>query len=164
VLRAYDYGLLTMLLVALAYGLLWSVVGLGFGLVAIGAIGGWLIGYNVKRGVLAMHERERRQTTLASDESLYQPWPRGTSTLAALLGLMAWIVGAFVAFVVVQLVEGTGPLLERLTPGNFGAYLTAVLEAGDMQLIQSAALAAFIFVGWVSARAPKAVAADDERR
>lgn len=158
-LRGFDVGLLTALAVALVHGIAWSIAGLTFGLLAVAVGGGWLIGYAIKQGVAG--QRARALAAAASDadraatavdpyaSAPYQPPPRGMSTMAALLALMTYIVGSFVAFAIVQLQVGEGALLDRLTPANFGAFMNALI---DPPLLQSAVLAAYVVIAWLSAR------------
>ena len=160
-LRAFDLGLVTALVMAVAYGVLWSVVELSWGLIAVGLIGGWAIGGAVKRGVISALLQRYPQEAAPEGGSVHRPWPRGTSTLAGLLGLLAWIVGTYVSFAIVALREGSGELLERLSPGNFAGYLNAI---ADQQLLQAAILAAFIVLAAYTARQPRLDLGERKRR
>ena len=141
-LRRFGYALLVVLGVSLAHGVGWSMVGLTFGMVAVAVGGGWLIGYALKR----------------ADAGSDQSRPRRLPALAALLGLLAYILGSFVAFAIVQLSEGQGGLLDRLSPANFGAFMQSLFEP---PLLQLAVLAAYVIVAWFSAR-PGSPRASDE--
>lgn len=150
-LRRFDYGLVTTLGVALLYGLLYGLVQLSWGLVAVGLFGGWLIGVAIRRGVATALLRQYSDESAPEGGSVRRPWPRGTTTMGVLFGLLAWFVGNYVAFALIQLIEGAGPPLERLTPGNFAAFMSAI---SDPPLLQAAILAAFVVVAGYSARAP----------
>ena len=75
------------------------------------------------------------------------------STLGALLGAMAWLLGSFVAFAIVVLIDpaGSGPLFDRLALAKFADYMTATVQV-EPTWLQPAILAAFIVAGWMSAR------------
>jgi hypothetical protein len=145
--RALGLGLATALAVALGYGVLWLIA--SWGLVVVGLFGGWLIGSSVARGLRAHASRDRGS------------WPRGASTAAALLAGLAWFVGSYVAFVIVQLLEGSGSLLERIGPAHFATNLAAIADPPWMQL---AIFAAFMAAAAFSARAPRANSAPAEGR
>jgi hypothetical protein len=140
--RALGLGLATALAVALGYGVLWLIA--SWGLVVVGLFGGWLVGSSVARGLRAAGS-----------------WPRGASTAAALLAGLAWFVGSYVAFVIVQLLEGSGSLLERIGPAHFATNLAAIADPPWMQL---AIIAAFMAAAAFSARAPRANSAPAEGR
>jgi uncharacterized protein YjeT (DUF2065 family) len=158
VLRGSGYGLAATLIVAVLYGVLYGVVQLSLGLIAVAVFGGWLIGTAVRRGVLARRAPQPSAGPAAGppaeSRSGERPWPNGTSITAALLGLAAWIAGLYIAFAFTQLMEGTGPFAERLSPANFAGFIDALLAAPDQQLIQVAVVAALLVVGAYSARAP----------
>jgi signal transduction histidine kinase len=135
--RALGLALGATLAVAAGYGALWLIA--SWGLVVVGAFGGWLIGVAVARGLAGQHSSST--------------WPRGASTVAAALGMFAWLLGTYVAFTIVQLFEGSGALLDRLGPSHFMANLAAIADPPWMQL---AILAAFGLGAAYGARAPRA--------
>ncbi|CAN5741921.1 hypothetical protein BH23CHL7_BH23CHL7_03860 [soil metagenome] len=140
--RAVGLGLATALAVAVGYGVLWLIA--SWGLVVAGFFGGWLIGSSVARGLRAGGS-----------------WPRGASTAAALLGILSWLVGSYVAFVIVQLLEGSGGLLGRIGPAHFATNLAAIADPPWMQL---AIVGAFMAAAAFTARAPRANSAPAEGR
>lgn len=153
-LRGFDNGLLAALGVALVHGIAWSVVELTFGLLVVGLAGGWLIGYAVRQGVATYQERRLEQAQAGEGApdptaSRWLPPPRGMSTMAAALGAMAWFVGSYVAFAIVQIAVGQGDLLGRLMPANFAPFMTSLL---DPPTLQAAVLAAYVVVAAWSAR------------
>jgi hypothetical protein len=150
VLRGFDYGLLAMLGVAVVYGVAWSIVALSLGLLAVAIGGGWVIGAAIRRGV-ASRAAGAQSVADEADVSPIPPSTRGMSTLGALLGAGAWMLGSFVAFAIVQLTQGSGGLLERLTPDRFAEHMTATLQL-EPTLLQPAVLAAFVAVAWLTAR------------
>lgn len=150
-LRAFDYGLLTTLGVATVYGIAWAVLALSWGLLAVALGGGWLIGAAIKRGVASKSAASTAQDLESAAESAMPASTRGMSTLGALFGAMAWIVGSFVAFAIVQLVTGSGALLDRLTPDNFAAHMSSTLQL-EPTWLQPAVLAALVVTGWLMAR------------
>lgn len=149
-LRGFDLGILAVLGVALAHGVAWSIVGLTFGMVAVGVAGGWVIGHALKMRSDTPPELPPPPPADAPAEPAH---PRRSPALAALLALMAYVVGSFVAFAIVQLAEGQGALLERLTPANFGAFMESLL---DPPLLQLAVLASYVVVAWLTARPSRA--------
>jgi hypothetical protein len=160
VLRGFDYGLLAMLATAVVYGVAWSVVALTWGLIAIGFAGGWFIGTAVREGVAAKARADARgadtdtaesasDATASADEAPVQTGRAGMSSLGALLGAMAWIVGSFVAFAIGQLTGGSaGGVLD---PERFAAFMASALQL-EPTWLQPAVLAAFVVAGWYTAR------------
>jgi hypothetical protein len=132
--HAFDWGLLAALGVALAYGLLWELVELNFGLIAVAVMGGWLIGAAVTRG--------------AWKRSLHIP-DRRLRIMGALLGAGSWLVGAFVAYLVsqVRFPNPSTSLLERLSFQGLSDYLTGVVDVVD-----GIAFLALVFVAWRSVK------------
>jgi hypothetical protein len=133
-LHAFDWGALAAIAVAVVYGLLWAVLDLHLGLIAVGVMGGWLIGgaasHGAWRGALHMPSR----------------WLR---LLAAVLGVVAWFGGAAVSYVASQAFfpDPATPLAERLSFAGFADYVTGVYD-----LVHAAAAAALAFFSWRSAR------------
>jgi hypothetical protein len=136
-LRSYDLGVLAALAVAVAYGLSAEVFGLTWGLIAVGFVGGIVIGGAVTRGAWqdAPHVTVRR-----------------IQVMAGLIALGGWIVGLFLAYVVSQaLIPQAGtPLLERLSFGRFSDYFLGLDE--HIRLIHAASMAASVFTAWRGAR------------
>ncbi|HEY7598593.1 MAG TPA: hypothetical protein VH741_01610, partial [Candidatus Limnocylindrales bacterium] len=142
------------------YGLGWSILALSWGLIAVGLGGGWLIGVAVREGVgrsarakvgwAAGGGSATGAGSATSDEDARPTYVsvRGMSTLGALLGAGAWIVGSYVAFAVVQLAEGGAGLLD---PARFGEFMTAALQL-EPTWLQPAVLAGFVVAGWIGAR------------
>lgn len=132
-LHAFDFGALAALGVSVVYGLLWAIE-LHLGLIAVAVMGGWVIGGAVSHGAWrgALHMPSRR-----------------LRLLAAVLGAVAWLGGAFVSYFVNQLVlpQAQTPLLERLSFGGFAEYLTGVYD-----IVHGIALATLAFFSWRSAR------------
>jgi len=151
VLRGFDYGLAAMLGIAIVYGVAWSVVALTWGLIAIGVGGGWLVGVAVRegatRGRRAEAARNGADTIDEEDRPVAAP-TRGLSTLGALLGAGAWVAGSYVAFAIIQLIEGSGSLFD---PGKLAEFMTASLQV-EPTWLQPAVLAGFVVGGWIGAR------------
>jgi hypothetical protein len=140
--RALAYGLLAMLGAALVHGVAWWM-GLTFGLLAVAIGGGWLIGYAVRTGAPGSSTP-----------------PATASTAAALLGAVAFVLGSFVAFVIVQLTTGAGALADRLSVDKLGAFAGALF---DPPLLQGAVLVAYVVMGWLKARPVPAPAERNSR-
>jgi hypothetical protein len=136
-LRGYDLGLLAGLGFALAYGLSAEVIGLTWGLAAVGFIGGIVIGGAVTRGAWA----GRRHITI-----------RRLQLTAALVGVGSWMGGLFFAYVLSQALipQASTGLLERLSFGGFADYFSGLFEF--LRLVHAAALAAVAFMAWRGAR------------
>ena len=133
-LKAFDWGALAGLVVALAYGLLWAVFELHLGLIAVGVMGGWLIGAAVTHG--AWHG------------SLHIP-DRRLRILAAAIAAGSWLVGAFVAYFTSQALfpNPTTDLLQRLSFGGFSEYLISLVD-----IVHGIALLALVAIAWRSTR------------
>jgi hypothetical protein len=135
-LHAFDWGVAAAIGVALVYGLLWGVVLLQWGLIAIGVMGGWVIGKAVARGAWkgALH-----------------PVTRRLHALSAALALLAWFGAAWVAYLSSRaLLESERTFAQRLGDLTFGQYMTEQYMAAG--LIHAIALAALVIMGWRSAR------------
>ncbi len=133
-LKAFDWGALAGIGVAVAYGLLWGLLELHFGLIAIGVMGGWLIGAAVTHGAWRgeLHVPDRR-----------------LRVLAAALGASSWLGGAFIAYFISQALfpNPTTGLLERLSFAGFSDYLISLVD-----LVHGIALLALVTFAWRSAR------------
>jgi hypothetical protein len=128
---AFDWGVAAAAGVSLVYGILDYPVGLTWGLIAVGVVGGWVIGAAVARGAWRgePHLPDRR----------LRLW-------AAALGLISWLGGMFVAYVASGLLfpAANTPLTERIT---FGDYI-----AGTYDIAHGAATVVMVVVSWRSAR------------
>jgi hypothetical protein len=136
-LRGFDLGLLAALGFALAYALLAYPIGLTFGLVAVGFIGGIVVGAAVTRGAWS----NRPHLTL-----------RRLQLMAALIGIGGWMVGLFGSYVISQalLPQASTGLLERLSFADFSAYFAGLDEL--VRLSHAGAVAAAAFMAWRGAR------------
>ena len=133
----FYLGVLTGLAVAVAYGLAAELLGLTFSLPVVGIVGGWVIGTAVAYG--AWGEQEHAPSRLV----------RG---VAAVVGVIAWLVGLVVAYVVSQALipQATNTLLERVSLGGFLDYVFGTFDF--VRLLHLVALALLSFVAWRSAR------------
>ena len=136
-MRGFDLGLLAGVAFALVYGLASEPVRLSLGLVAVGFIGGILIGGAVSRGAWD----GRPHVTV-----------RRLQAIAVLVALGSWLVGLFVAYVMTQLLfpQATTPLLERLSFGGFNDYFVGLFD--QVRFAHAAAVAAAAFMAWRGAR------------
>jgi hypothetical protein len=132
--RALALGVVVGLLVALAAGLLRSVLDLTAGLVALAVVGGWLVGAAVRRGAWAGLPH-RPSTALA--------W------LGLVLGLLTWVVGLLLAWVVAMAIlpGSERSLVERLTGTPFLDWLMPQLGLADVLGLVLAGL-----FGWIGSR------------
>lgn len=137
ILHGFDIGLLAGIGFAIAYGLLAYPVGLTFGLIAIGFLGGIVIGGAVTRGAWA----GRPHVTV-----------RRLQVTAALIGIGAWMVGLFLSYVMSQALipQASTGLLERLSFAGFSDYFAALDEL--LRFSHAGALAAVAFMAWRGAR------------
>jgi hypothetical protein len=135
-MHAFDWGTAAALGIALVYGLLWGVVLLQWGLIAVGIMGGWVIGRAVRNGAWRGVEHPRTLRLQA---------------LASVLAGLAWFGAAWVAYLSSRLVlESERTLADRLSDLSFGQYMNQQYEAGG--LFHAIALAAMIIMGWRTAR------------
>lgn len=136
-LRSYDLGVLAALAVAVAYGLSAALFGLTWGLIAVGFVGGIVIGGAVNRGAW----QGRPHVTV-----------RRIQLMGALLALGGWILGLFLAYVISQVLlpQAGTPLLERLSFGRFSDYFLGLDE--QIRFIHAASMAATVFMAWRGAR------------
>ena len=136
-MRGFDYGLLAGLAVALGYGLAAELLGLTWGLVAVGFIGGVVIGGAVTRGAWG----RRKHITV-----------RRLQIAAAGIAVGSWMLGVFVAYVVSQAVfpQATTSLTDRLSFAGFSEYFSGLFE--QIRFIHAASLAALAFMAWRGAR------------
>lgn len=136
-LRGLDLGLLAGLGFAAVYGLAAEPFGLTWGLIAVGFIGGVVIGGAVTRGAWG---------------GLRHVAVRRLQLAAALIAIGSWIVGLFVAYVMSQalLPAASTSLLERLSFSGFSDYFAGLFDF--VRLSHAAAVAAAAFMAWRGAR------------
>ncbi|HUG46858.1 MAG TPA: hypothetical protein VMP67_00415 [Candidatus Limnocylindria bacterium] len=136
-LHAYDWGALAAVLAAVVYGLCWGVLNLQYGLIAVAIMLGWVIGAAIRRGAWARAAH---------------PATRRLQVLGAVLGVVAWLGGAFVAYLSSRLVlpGSSASLAERLADLPFGEFMTQQYEAGG--IAHAVAFAALAIMGWRTAR------------
>jgi len=136
-LRGFDYGLLAGLAVAVAYGVAAELFGLTWGLLAVGFLGGLLIGAAVTRGAWdrRMHITVRR-----------------LQVAAAGIAIGAWLIGIFLAYVISQALfpQATTPLIERVSFDGFSDYFAGLFDS--IRFIHAASVAAMAFMAWRGAR------------
>lgn len=136
---AYGFllGVLAGLVVGVAYGLAAELLGLTFSLPVVGLVGGWVIGTAVAYG--AWGEREHAPS-------------RPVRSAAAVVGVMAWLVGLVVAYIVSQALipEATSALLERVSLGGFLDYVFGTFDF--IRVLHVVAVALLAFVAWRTAR------------
>ena len=135
--KAFDYGIVAGGGAALAYGLLAEPVRLTWGLIAVGFVGGIVIGAAVERGAWG----RRPHVTL-----------RRLKALAGAIALGSWIVGLFIAYFVSQALipQAATPLLERVSFAGFSEYFAGLFE--QIRVIHAASVAAMVFAAWRWAR------------
>jgi hypothetical protein len=136
-LHALDLGLLAGIFTAIVYGVCDEGLGLSWGLVAVGFIGGIVIGGAVTRGAWANHPH---------------PTLRRLQLMAAMIGVGAWIVGLFVTYLISQALipQASTPLLERVSFGGFSDYFAGLFDY--VRWIHAASVAAMAFMAWRGAR------------
>jgi hypothetical protein len=136
-LFGYGLGLLAGLAVAVLYAGAAEVLGLTFGLLAVGFFGGWAIGGAVAYGAWSGRAHLHVQSLQVG---------------AAVIAALAWLVGLFLAYVVSQalLPEATTPLLERVTLSGFFDYVAGTFDF--VRLVHLVSLVAAAFMAWRGAR------------
>jgi hypothetical protein len=137
ILHGFDLGLLAGLGFALVYGVSAEVLGLTWGLAAVGFIGGIVIGGAVTRGAWG----RRPHVTV-----------RRLQVTAMLISIGSWLLGLFAAYVFSQalLPQASTGLLERLTFSGFAAYFSGLFDF--LRVAHAAALAAVAFMAWRGGR------------
>jgi hypothetical protein len=132
--RATIYGVAAAQAVALVSGLLEDPIGLSWGLIVVGLVGGWAVGAAVVAG--------------AFSGRFHLILPR-VRWLAALIAVVAWIEAAVVGYVASQLFyQGPAtPLLDRLSLSGFIEYLNGSVFSPSI-----IGLAVMAFMAWRSAR------------
>lgn len=115
------FGLPVALGVALLFAILIGILDLGFGLIALAAIGGWGIGSAVRAGA--------RRTGEAGGAP-------GVRLLAAALALLAWLGGYFGAYLLSLLLRPDSSLAfgERLSQSPFPDWLGP--QFGPLQVVE----------------------------
>lgn len=136
-LHGFDLGLLAGLGFALVYGLAAEPFGLTWGLIAVGFIGGIVIGGAVSRGAWSA----RPHVTI-----------RRLQLIATLIALGSWMVGLLVAYFMTQalLPAASTPLLERISFAGFAEYFAGLFDF--VRVSHAGALAAAAFMAWRGAR------------
>jgi hypothetical protein len=132
--RATLFGLLAGAVVALVYGVLAEIFDLSLGLVVVGLVGGFVIGAAVVSG--------------AFGGRFHLVVPR-IRWLAALLGVVSWLVAVLIGYVMSQLLfEGAAtPLVDRLSVSGFLEYLNGSLFSPSIL-----GLAGMAFMAWRGAK------------
>jgi hypothetical protein len=135
--RSVVFGVPIALVIALGYGVIRSVLDLSAGLLALSALGGWLLGWAVRSG--AWSGRPHRPSG----------WP---GALAVVLAVGAWIGGLIASWLVALwlLPESTRTFAERLGDQPFLDWLGPQL--GPLEPVQ---LLVIVAVAWVSARSDR---------
>ncbi len=136
-LHGFDLGVLASLAAAVVYGVSADLLGLTWGLIAVGFIGGMFIGAATARGAWGRDAH---------------PPSRRVQLMASVLATGAWFVGVAVAYLLSQLLyqaAGTN-LLERLTVDGLAEYFGGLYEAAGIS--HAGALAAMVFMAWRWAR------------
>ena len=133
-LPATAYGLAAGAGVALVYGVLADPVGLSWGLIVVGLIGGVIIGAAVVKGAWSGRFH------------LIVPAVRW---LAAILAVAAWVAATVVAYVASQVFyqAAATPLPDRLSVGGFVDYINGAVFSPSIL-----GLAAMAFTAWRGAR------------
>jgi hypothetical protein len=123
--RAMAIGIAASLGTGVVSAVFSALFGFHLGLLAVAAFGGWIIGNSVQSA-----GNSRRQ-------------------VAAVLAVMAWLVGSILEFVISQVLlpAAATPLAERL---SIGGYIDNTVGAFDV--VQAAAIAILVIVAWRSAR------------
>lgn len=136
-LRAFDHALLAGIAIAITYGIATDPIGLTWGLLAVGFVGGIVIGGAVSRGAWA---------------GLAHPTVRRLQALASVIAIGAWIVGLFIAYVSSQALyqQAATSLFERLSLGGFSDYFAGLFD--QLRLVHAAALTTMAFMAWRGAR------------
>ena len=127
--RAALFGILAAEGVALAYGAIVELLDLSLGLIVVGAVGGWIIGWAVANG--------------AWSGRFHLIVPR-VRWLAVLLAVLSWVEAAIVGYVLSQVLyqAAVTPLLDRLSVSGFLEYLnSSVFSASILGLVAMALLA-----------------------
>ena len=121
--QAAAVGLLAAAVVALVYGLAAEAVGLTFGLIVVGLVGGYVIGAAVKPAM----------------------------RLAIALAVGSWIVGLVIAYVVSQVLlpQASTSLSDRLSVSGFVDYLSGL---DVMKIVHPLALLGIVAAAWRAAR------------
>ena len=132
--RAAVFGVAAAAATGLVYGVFADPVGLSWGLIVVGLLGGWVIGTAVANG--------------AFSGRFHLLVPR-VRWLAVLIALIAWVWAAIVGYVASQLFyqQATTPLGERLSVAGFMEYLNSFVFGPSIL-----GLLAMAFVAWRTAR------------
>ncbi len=136
-LHGFDLGAAAALAVAVVYGVAADPIGLMWGLIAVGFIGGMFIGAATSRGAWG---------------SRAHPPSRRLQLMASVLAIGAWLVGIAVAYLLGQVFyqQAGTDLLERLSVDGLAEYFGGLYQAAGIS--HAAALAAMAFMSWRGAR------------
>ncbi len=133
--RALAFGVAVAIAVAVVWALLYGLFDVTAGLLAVAAVGGWLIGASVRHGAWggAAHEPDAR-----------------LRAAAAVLGGGAWLVGSFLAYVVsllTRIPESQASLAQRMANVPFPQFVAE--QQGAIAVVQ---LALLVLLAWRAAR------------
>lgn len=136
-LHAFDLGLVVALAMAVVYGVAGDPIGLTWGLIAVGFIGGLFIGAATARGAWGRRAH---------------PPSRRVQLMASVLAIAAWFVGIAVSYLMSQLLyqQAGTDLFSRLSVDGLAEYFGGLYQATGIS--QAGGLAALAFMGWRSAR------------
>ena len=135
--KGFDHGILAGAAVAAVYGVLTEPFALSFGLLAVGFVGGMIIGASVSRGAWNGEAH----------------WPsRRVRALATAIGVGTWIAALFVAYLISQALipQSSTTLLERLSASGFAEYFYGQVEGNLVG--QIGGLFTLGYIGWRWAR------------
>jgi hypothetical protein len=132
--KSVLFGVVAALGVALVYGVVAEVFDLSLGLIVVGILGGWAIGWAVAQG--------------AWQGRFHLVVPR-VRLIAALIGVFSWVAGTLVGYVCGQILlpAASTPVLQRLSVAGFAEYLSSSLISPSIL-----GLAALALVAWRAAK------------
>lgn len=132
--RAAVFAMAAAAGTGLLYGVLADPIGLSWGLIVVGLIGGWIIGTAVIHGAYS---------------GRFHLLVPGLRWLAVLVAVIAWVGAAVVAYVASQLFyqQATTSLTERLSAAGFVEYLNSFVFGPSIL-----GLVAMAFVAWRTTR------------
>lgn len=136
-LHGFDLGLLASLAVAVVYGVSADLIGLTWGLITVGFIGGMFIGAATQRGAWGNRPH---------------PPSRRAQLMASILAICSWLVGVSIAYLLSQVLyqQAGYDLLQRLSVDGLAEYFGGLYQAAGIS--HAAALAAMAFMAWRGAR------------
>jgi len=135
--KGYLLGAGAALAMAVLYAVAAEVLGLTFGLLAVGFFGGWLIGEAVSYGAWSGQPHLR---------------VRALQVGAAAIAALGWLVGLVLAYVVSQVLlpSATTPVVERVTMSGFFDYVAGAFDF--VRVVHLVSLVAAAFMAWRGAR------------